>query len=216
MEKVGYKLGILGGMGPAATSKLFQRIIDKTTASSDQEHIEMVILNKCSIPDRTKALLNHEESPIDKINEGIEELIKLNCEYFIIPCNTAHAYKKEFKNLDKIKFIDMIDNSIDYVHNLQEEAVVLCTNGTRKVNVYNDPLLTYPDDKTQDKVMEIVTNIKAGLDQREELNKIIKDLDKNVLLACTELSIYYGNLNSNHYILDSMELLIDKIIEICK
>ena len=37
------RLGILGGMGPQATQVLYQRILDKTDASRDQEHVPTLI-----------------------------------------------------------------------------------------------------------------------------------------------------------------------------
>ena len=217
-KEKGYQLGILGGMGPKATAQLYNRIIDKVPANCDQEHLEMVILNKCSIPDRTEALLYGKESPIEKLNEGILELIKLNCKYFIIPCNTAHAYKKDFKNLDKIIFIDMIEESIKKLKETNEDFYVLCTNGTRKVDVYKEDFFKYPDLNLQDSIMQIVTDTKAGIDCYERLNQIINKIDGNILLACTELSLYYDKLkqNNKHLIYDSMEILIDKVIEKCQ
>ena len=38
-------LGIIGGMGPLATQVLYKRIIDRTEASCDQEHLDMIILS---------------------------------------------------------------------------------------------------------------------------------------------------------------------------
>ena len=49
-------IGIMGGMGPAATVDLMSRIISMTDAYSDQEHIPMIVDNDTRIPDRTEAL----------------------------------------------------------------------------------------------------------------------------------------------------------------
>ena len=53
------KLGIIGGMGPMATIVFMQKIISMTDASSDQEHIEMVVEHCPDIPDRTGYILDH-------------------------------------------------------------------------------------------------------------------------------------------------------------
>lgn len=218
-KEKGYQLGILGGMGPLATATLYTNIVKKTSAKCDQEHIEMVILNKCSIPDRTRAILYNEESPLDKLNEGIEELITLGCKYFIMPCNTAHSFKSGFKNLDKITFIDMIDEAVSKLSKKEKDYIVLCTNGTREVNVYNAPFLKYPNADIQNKVMDIITKTKAGLDQYDALVSVIKDVSGNVLLACTELSIYFDRLKEEHFkydVDDAMDILINKTIMLCK
>ena len=51
------RLGILGGMGPQATQDFYQRILDRTDASCDQEHLPTLIWSDTSMPDRTAAIL---------------------------------------------------------------------------------------------------------------------------------------------------------------
>ena len=51
------KLGIIGGMGPAATARLFSRVVDFTEAACDQDHLDVTVLNRPSVPDRTAYLL---------------------------------------------------------------------------------------------------------------------------------------------------------------
>ena len=55
------KLGIIGGLGPAATASLFMRIIDHTDAKTDQDHLDITILNRPQIPDRTAFILGKSE-----------------------------------------------------------------------------------------------------------------------------------------------------------
>lgn len=217
MEKLSnYKVGILGGMGPLATVTLYERIVNRTKANFDQEHIEMVILNKCSIPDRTLALTKGQKDPLPYLNEGINELISLGCKYFVMPCNTAHAYKDRFNNLDKIIFIDMIEETKQYLSKLSKDIYVFCTNGTREVNIYNAPYLKYPNISLQDDIMDIITKTKAGINKIDDLVKLIKIVNKPVLLACTEFSIYYDRLKElkDIEVYDAMEILVNKIIEL--
>ena len=49
-------LGIIGGMGPLATDMFFNMVISKTDGDKDQDHIDMIILNHASMPDRTQAI----------------------------------------------------------------------------------------------------------------------------------------------------------------
>ena len=66
------KLGIIGGMGPLATSYFMELIIRKTDVQKDQEHIEMVVLNDTKIPDRTKYILGYSvESPLEYLLNDI-------------------------------------------------------------------------------------------------------------------------------------------------
>ena len=62
----GYTLygGILGGMGPQATQVFYQRILDKTDARRDQEHLPTLIWSDTGMPDRTQAILSGQTEPV--------------------------------------------------------------------------------------------------------------------------------------------------------
>ena len=51
------KLGVIGGLGPIATAYFLELVIKMTDAICDQEHLEMIIYNCPSIPDRTDYIL---------------------------------------------------------------------------------------------------------------------------------------------------------------
>ena len=57
-------IGILGGMGPAATADLFTKIVSLTKADRDNEHIRIYVDNNTKIPDRTRAILFGGEDPL--------------------------------------------------------------------------------------------------------------------------------------------------------
>lgn len=50
-------VGVLGGVGPLATVYFMNMIIDMTDADTDQEHINMLVSNHATIPDRTEYIL---------------------------------------------------------------------------------------------------------------------------------------------------------------
>ena len=56
-------IGILGGMGPAATVDLMQKVIDATPATRDQEHVPMIVWNVPQIPDRNTFIAGGSSSP---------------------------------------------------------------------------------------------------------------------------------------------------------
>ena len=56
-----YKIGVIGGMGPLATVNYYRKLVLSTPAKNDREHIDMVILNHASIPDRTDCIINGEK-----------------------------------------------------------------------------------------------------------------------------------------------------------
>ena len=51
-------LGIIGGLGPMATAYLLQLIIEMTDAKTDQEHLDVIVFDRPSVPDRTSYILD--------------------------------------------------------------------------------------------------------------------------------------------------------------
>jgi aspartate racemase len=86
------KLGVLGGMGPAATAEFYKRLVEQTPASCDQEHIPVVIWGDPTVPDRSTSLINRDDLPWEKLKQGILGLKDAGCDHIVIPCNTAHFW----------------------------------------------------------------------------------------------------------------------------
>ena len=74
------RLGILGGMGPQATQDFYQRILDRTDAACDQEHLPTLIWSDTSMPDRTAAILGGDaEGCYRRLLEGARLLERGGC-----------------------------------------------------------------------------------------------------------------------------------------
>ncbi|QLB15854.1 hypothetical protein A6B39_10540 [Mannheimia granulomatis] len=67
-------IGILGGMGPAATADMFRKFIQLTPAHCDQEHIPLLISSIPDIPDRTRCILGGGESPAPMMEQYVKQL----------------------------------------------------------------------------------------------------------------------------------------------
>src|SRR5690625_483370 len=127
------KLGVLGGMGPFATSVFFERMIERTAATKDQEHIDMVILNHATLPDRTKAIITKKP---DAFLRSIEKDIKLldlaGVSSIVIPCNTSHYFFSDMQAMTSIHIINMVDKTIDFIkekYGHKGKVGILATDG---------------------------------------------------------------------------------------
>ncbi len=85
-------IGVLGGMGPAATVDLFNKFVTFTAAQRDQEHIPLIISSIPDIPDRTDALMHNGLSPLPVMRDYMHKLEDAGAECIVIPCNTAHYW----------------------------------------------------------------------------------------------------------------------------
>ena len=129
MEKK--KLGILGGMGSEATVLFYKKIIDNTSVNNDREHLDILIYNHASIPDRTECILCGKQDYLwDIIAKDIRGMEQLGCEYFAIPCNTCHYFADRLQELTNGKFINMIEETARYASVLwrqMERSRAVCT-----------------------------------------------------------------------------------------
>lgn len=136
-------IGILGGMGPAATVDLFDRIVRATPARRDQDHIPILVVNDPSIPDRTQAILHGGEDPTPRLRAGMEKLAAMGADFVAIPCNTAHYYLPALAQSAPIPLLDMIGETVAAVGRLHphvEQVGVMATSGTLTVGLYQTAL----------------------------------------------------------------------------
>jgi aspartate racemase len=225
-------LGVIGGMGPKATSLFFEKVIENTAADKDQDHINMVILNHTSLPDRTEVILNgNAECFLKPIKKDLMLLEKAEVSNIAIPCNTSHYFYNEIQSMTSINVINMIEETIKEVYDkfgVNSKVALLATNGTVQSGIYEQQCNKYkidmlkPNPTMQQQVMDIIyKDIKGNMNlDASKLEAIIKELvyEKGchcVILACTELSCITHNLSYDivDYWIDAMDVLVEKSIE---
>ena len=156
-EKV---LGVIGGMGPLASQLFYGMVIRKTEAYCDQDHIDMIILNHASMPDRTEAILAGDmDTIIDQLDKDIAYLASGGADLAVMTCNTAHSLIDILRERTDIELVDMIDTAAAYLKQLGAKRVgILATDGTIKEGLYQKACARYgmeavlPSDEMQKKV----------------------------------------------------------------
>jgi aspartate racemase len=160
-------IGMIGGMGPLATVHLFERIVLRTKAEKDQDHIRIIIDNNTNIQDRTKAILGYGESPVKELVGSAKMLEKSGADFLIMPCNTAHYFIDHIKKNIKIPFINMPEEAAKYTYDKYGgDAVVgiMATDGTIKTKIYENyydelGIKTVIPVKTQALIMEFIYDV---------------------------------------------------------
>ncbi|QXV63871.1 aspartate/glutamate racemase family protein [Mucilaginibacter sp. 21P] len=103
------KLGIISGMGSQAGAWLFQRIIDLSSATTDQEYPEIIIHNNSGIPDRTEAILGRGSSPVAEILKSVKLLNDCGVDRIVMACMTAYFFHKDVAIYSNATFIHPLD-----------------------------------------------------------------------------------------------------------
>lgn len=223
----GALVGVLGGMGPAATNCFSEQLVERTPASCDQEHLCTLVLNDASIPDRTAFLLGESaDSPLPKLLAGARLLQDAGCDLIAMPCNTAHAFFDELTTAVDIPVLNMIDDTVRACARAGMRCVgVLATEGTVRIDVYGAALraaglsCVYPDAVTQQQVSAIINdNVKAGIPvPAGALAAVCAAMAaagcNGVILGCTELSVAYDEAEPLPIpAVDSLRTLADSTI----
>ncbi|WBW98593.1 aspartate/glutamate racemase family protein [Oceanirhabdus sp. W0125-5] len=216
------KLGILGGMGTLATAELFKMIALFTDASSDQEHLHILINNNPSIPDRTSYLMGLGEDPRKCLIESAKGLENMGAEFLIMPCNTAHYFYKDIVNEINIPFLNLVEETVNFIldeyPNIKKIGL-LATDGTCSTGIYDkyfkdhDIEVIKPTKTMQSYVMDFIYSIKKGhkeipLELLYETVEEMKQQDVEIfILGCTELSSAYEIFKLQGTFIDPLKVI---------
>lgn len=132
-------VGILGGMGPAATADFYLKLVQATPATIDQEHLQVLIWSDPTIPDRTEALLAQGADPTPALIAGGKILQEAGAEMLAVPCNTAHAFLARVGAEVDLPIVHMIEETANCIHLLRpniQRVGLLSTTGTQKAGLY--------------------------------------------------------------------------------
>ena len=224
-------LGIIGGMGPEATQLMYKSIIETTDAKCDQEHLDMVIINHASMPDRTAAIKSGDTTEIVRLLKRDAKLLEsCGAGVLAVPCNTSHAFIEDIRGSVGVTVLDMIEETAAYIKRCRpdmKKVGILATDGTVGQGLYHRALEKQglepyePDEAAQKTVMKIIYDqIKTGeKGSIEDFSLVDTHLKKNgcdgAILACTELSVFRANHELNSFYVDAMQVLVEKCIKLC-
>jgi aspartate racemase len=220
-------IGIVGGLGPHAHVEFETLLLSATETALgrppvDQDYPPWVLSSIPTTPNRTTAILDGSESPVDALVRSAERLSE--ADFAVIPCNTAHAFLEQVRERVAIPFVDMIrvsaERAVD-VAGTHGVIGLLAATGTLEAGLYQKRiariapearvicLLDLGDgDRLQNElVMEPIfepRGIKAGAfrdpERREELAEPMRRATRMlaeagaglVLTACTEIPLVLG------------------------
>lgn len=225
-------IGILGGMGPEATVRLFKNIVSNTRAESDSDHIPVIIVNDPKIPDRSAFIHGDGPTPVPAMEKGMLKLEKMGADFATIPCNTAHFFLDEIFPKVKIPVLNMIAETANWGKSKYtgiHKFGLLSTTGTYKTKLYNsffeanDLEIVDPDQRYQAKTMEAIygkSGIKAGYKKEplsvllEIVDHLIRNGSQAIICGCTEISLVLNQENVELPVLDPLLILAMKSISL--
>ena len=202
MKHNGLTLGVLGGMGPAATAEFQRLLAEKAPADCDQEHPRMIVYSYTAIPDRTTYLLGKGPDPEPYLLEGLQTLEKWGADILAVTCNTAHFFLDKFQAEGLIgrPLVHIVEETIRTCRERNPQGVWLtATLGTLNTGIYQRHAAAsgysfrLPDLSMRERIHEVTDMVKAGRLQEAgaRYRVIVEELWQQeripVAQACTEL-----------------------------
>jgi len=218
-------VGVIGGMGPAATADFFRRFVALTEAPRDQDHLHVVIDSDPAIPDRTLALVDGGPSPVPHLVRIARRLEAMGADLLVMPCNTAHAFANEVARAVTIPLVDWVAEAVAHVAARDPRPAasgILATTGTIASCVYQDALeaagiaAVIPTDREQAAVMAAIYGLKGGDAAQPAVAQAASSLVARgaevLLLACTELPEL--NLEGDVPVVDPADVVARRVVEL--
>lgn len=216
---------ILGGMGTPATTNFLLEMNKYYHPTSDQKYLDYVLFNHASVPDRTNFILGKsDENPLVFMLEDLKQIEKLDADFVVITCNTAHYFYDELQDAVSIPIINMPQLVKNELKKYEENTRIglFATEGTVKSGLYSKIVeeagctLVNPDDALQQRINKIIYDDVKGKSWANlgEYYSILDEFSKmnveSTILGCTEISFLNNHDTDKKFSIIDAELLLLK------
>jgi aspartate racemase len=199
-------LGVLGGMGPAATIDFMAKLVRLTAAAHEQDHLPLVVVSDPRVPDRVGPIVEGRgRSPLPALLAGVRALERAGAQAIAIPCHTAHFWYDDLAAATALPILSIVDAALAELARLKVPKGplgLLATEATVTAGLYQErlaaagypPLIPAPAIMANN-VLPAIALVKQGrgADAAPLLGRALAHLNAAgapyVLLACTELPL---------------------------
>lgn len=221
-------VGVIGGMGPAATLDFQARLLAATPAACDQDHLRVLVDCNPKVPDRNAAIVGDGPSPGPVLAGMARGLERAGADFLVMPCNTAHAFVADIRNAVAIPLISLIEETTAAALVAAEggQVGVLAVDGARAAGLYQTslgdrgvtPVMLAAD--AQRRFMACISAIKAGDtgpsvrdDMRALARSLVADGARVVIAACTEIPLVLSPGDLDAPLVDSTAVLVARTLD---
>lgn len=216
---MGKVLGVLGGMGPAATVAFLEQLQALTPAAGDADHIRVIADINPRVPNRN----TEPEAAGRELARMAAALRDVGAEVLAMPCNTAHAHAAAIEEASGLPLIHIIEATARAVHGRgARRPGVLGTGAGRMLHAERlDAVLLAEADQAA--FMNLVGRIKAG-DTGEAVRagmarlaaRLVDQGADAVVAGCTEVPLVLGERDLAVPLIDTLKVLAAACVTACR
>jgi aspartate racemase len=219
-------VGVIGGLGPLATLDFFERVLRRTRAVREQDHLRLIIDNNPHFPDRNAHARGEGPSPGPALALCAKGLQAAGADVIVMACNTTHTWEGEIRAAISVPFLSIIRETVDAVAELRPEAVgVLAVDACLSAGLYQNALkgaglkTVLLNADSQKTFMELIYRIKSG-DSGETVKRSMVTLARKleaqgaevIIAGCTEIPIVLTADDIEGELVSSTDILVERTI----
>ena len=194
-------IGVLGGMGPEATAKMYKDMIElcqeKYGAVQDNDLVYKQLIS------------------------GIKKLEAFGADVIVIACNTVHYFIDEMRANVKIPILSMIDESVKKIqHDCHKKVALFASETTLNYGLYVDGMLSkgisliLPKQEDYKIMTNAILFVMSGKNKNKEFIELVNQSEADViLLGCTELPLAISESDTSKKLYDSSKILAEAVLD---
>ncbi|WP_404710439.1 aspartate/glutamate racemase family protein [Sphingomonas sp. MMS24-J13] len=225
-------VGVLGGMGPAATIDFMAKVLLHSQAAQgdagrEQDNVRLIVDSNPAVPDRNAAVAGTGPSPGPALAAMAQGLARAGATFLVMPCNAAHAFAADVIAATPLPFVHLIEETVHAVrrdHAHVRRVGVLAVAATADARLYEralEPLdftAIVPTGAARERFMEGVWAIKAGrLDSgraivAESARALVAAGADLVIAGCTEVPLVLDSDDLSVPLIDATDVLARRTV----
>lgn len=222
------KIGIIGGMGPVASSELYSRILEvcqnENSAVQDSDYPE-IFLDSVSFQGSDESGITDKDKVLEQFLEALDSLEYAGSDLVLVPCNTLHSLVKHLRAESNAEIIDMVDETVSRIESDGFEKVGLLASETSyKQDIYENRTdsieFVYPDKDEREELSQIILNVMGGNHTKKDRKRIIEIAENlhqsgsdAIVLGCTELPVVVNSGDFDQNVYDTIQILAEAAVE---
>lgn len=223
-------IGVLGGMGPEASSNLYSKIIKYAQreygAIQDFDYPPIIIYSLPLFGFNETGIVD-EKLVKTQLIEGVKKLESAGCDLIIIACNTVHSYFEEMQSAVKVPIFNIIEETKKRVIKFGYKKVGLfASESTNKLELYqkrfaDSSIEVISPNNEQQKILNRVIEHVMGGNQKTEDIIFLKDIARDyirqgaeaIVMGCTEIPLAINQAHTDIKLFDTIEIIVQCAVD---
>lgn len=220
-------IGIIGGMGPAASEHFYGRLISlaqKKFGVKNNDDFPEIYLASLPVPDFISSEAN-QVAALEMILDRLQALDKLPITFYCMACNTGHLLLEEIMKKTEKPFVSLLEEVPRYAVKQGANRVgLLASPTTIRSQMYQNALakegidMVIPDKADQEVIERVIRDTIAGINFEENspviqrvAKRLLNEGADSILEGCTEIPLVFPKQELVP-VFDTLEILAEAVL----